>query len=466
MRRGSSVADPRVAIRHANFDGLAEWEETTGGLDGVLFDLGVSSPQLDDPARGFSFQADGPLDMRMDPTRGASAADWLAGAGEVEIADVLWQLGEERMSRRIARAIVAARAAAQCAADDDPPARRARRAGRSATASATSIRRRARSRRCASIVNDELGRSQRGLEAATRGSSPAGGWRSSASIRSKTALVKQFIRGPEDPPRVRRRLPPPERVLSAARRGRQGDLRRRSRNRREPACAQRRAAHRREARRRGRRMSLRVVFAMLILLGARHRERDRRRLFDPAKPRALRRADPARQRARRSQLRIRSARARAGHLGREQPHRTDRARPPRHGFAESAPKPWWSVDEARQARQHSRAALRGCDGARAVVERAGRARGRSAGRAQGLLSGAGRPALSARHADSGFARHHLRSQRRAARGVDAGRIDLGESVRRARAAPIVCRSWPRRWVWTTTSSSRSSCSARTRSSSI
>jgi 16S rRNA (cytosine1402-N4)-methyltransferase len=105
-------ADPRVAIRHASYAGLADWEETAGGLDGVLFDLGVSSPQLDEPARGFSFQADGPLDMRMDPTRGTSAADWLAGAGEAEIADVLWQLGEERMSRRIARAMVAARGTA------------------------------------------------------------------------------------------------------------------------------------------------------------------------------------------------------------------------------------------------------------------------------------------------------------------------------------------------------------------
>ena len=102
-------ADPRVAIRHASFAELSDWEETKSGLDGVLFDLGVSSPQLDEPSRGFSFQADGPLDMRMDPTRGSSAADWLAGASDAEIADVLWQLGEERMSRRIARAIVSAR---------------------------------------------------------------------------------------------------------------------------------------------------------------------------------------------------------------------------------------------------------------------------------------------------------------------------------------------------------------------
>ena len=101
--------DARVAIRHANFSSLAEWDETLPGLDGVLLDLGVSSPQLDDAARGFSFMADAPLDMRMDTTRGASAADFLAAADEREIADVLWQFGEERHSRRIARAIVADR---------------------------------------------------------------------------------------------------------------------------------------------------------------------------------------------------------------------------------------------------------------------------------------------------------------------------------------------------------------------
>lgn len=78
-------------------------------LDGVLLDLGVSSPQLDDAARGFSFQKEGPLDMRMDTTQGESAADWLQNAGEEDIAKVLWEFGEERYSRRIARAIVRAR---------------------------------------------------------------------------------------------------------------------------------------------------------------------------------------------------------------------------------------------------------------------------------------------------------------------------------------------------------------------
>lgn len=81
-----------------------------GELDGVLLDLGVSSPQLDEARRGFSFMQDGPLDMRMDNEAGQSAAQWLAKAGEREIAAVLGELGEERFARRIARAIVAARA--------------------------------------------------------------------------------------------------------------------------------------------------------------------------------------------------------------------------------------------------------------------------------------------------------------------------------------------------------------------
>src|SRR3954462_4376931 len=76
---------------------------------GMLFDLGVSSPQLDDPKRGFSFRADGPLDMRMDPTRGQSAADFLAQGEEQQIGEVIRTYGEERFAKQIAKAIVAAR---------------------------------------------------------------------------------------------------------------------------------------------------------------------------------------------------------------------------------------------------------------------------------------------------------------------------------------------------------------------
>ncbi|MBA4285178.1 MAG: 16S rRNA (cytosine(1402)-N(4))-methyltransferase [Xanthomonadaceae bacterium] len=96
----------------ANFTDMARVAQDTGiagRIAGILLDLGVSSPQFDDAARGFSFQNDGPLDMRMDPTSGESAADWLMRADEAEIADVLYTLGEERNSRRIARKIVESR---------------------------------------------------------------------------------------------------------------------------------------------------------------------------------------------------------------------------------------------------------------------------------------------------------------------------------------------------------------------
>jgi 16S rRNA (cytosine1402-N4)-methyltransferase len=96
----------------AEMQALTAQGETGGGFDGILLDLGVSSPQLDDPERGFSFRAEGPLDMRMDPGRGVSAADWLATVDEGRLADVLRRYGEERHARRIARAIVRARAEA------------------------------------------------------------------------------------------------------------------------------------------------------------------------------------------------------------------------------------------------------------------------------------------------------------------------------------------------------------------
>jgi 16S rRNA (cytosine1402-N4)-methyltransferase len=106
-------ADGRFTVEQGSFDRLADFADRHGILgrvDGLLLDLGVSSPQLDDPRRGFSFQADGPLDMRMDPGSGESAAEWLARAPEREIAAVLREYGEERHAARIARAIVQSRA--------------------------------------------------------------------------------------------------------------------------------------------------------------------------------------------------------------------------------------------------------------------------------------------------------------------------------------------------------------------
>lgn len=104
--------DARFSIHHASFAALAQVVAEaglSGRVDGILMDLGVSSPQLDDASRGFSFMRPGPLDMRMDNSRGPSAAQWLAQAKEGEIARVLKEYGEERFARRIARAIVTAR---------------------------------------------------------------------------------------------------------------------------------------------------------------------------------------------------------------------------------------------------------------------------------------------------------------------------------------------------------------------
>ncbi|GAA5111001.1 16S rRNA (cytosine(1402)-N(4))-methyltransferase RsmH [Alloalcanivorax gelatiniphagus] len=101
-----AAEDGRFRIHRARFDCLPELVAAEGrAIDGLLLDLGVSSPQLDDASRGFSFLRDGPLDMRMDPEHGESVADWLAHADEKAIADVLYQYGEERKSRRIARRI-------------------------------------------------------------------------------------------------------------------------------------------------------------------------------------------------------------------------------------------------------------------------------------------------------------------------------------------------------------------------
>jgi 16S rRNA (cytosine1402-N4)-methyltransferase len=111
--RALAERDRRFTMIAGRFGSLGERLASAGvdgGLSGLLLDLGVSSPQLDTPQRGFSFLADGPLDLRMDPTAGDSAAVWLARATEVEIVQVLSELGEERFAKRIARAIVAQRA--------------------------------------------------------------------------------------------------------------------------------------------------------------------------------------------------------------------------------------------------------------------------------------------------------------------------------------------------------------------
>ncbi len=113
-RAATAFADPRFAFRRAWFSEVAATLADLGveAIDGALLDLGVSSPQIDDPARGFSLRGDGPLDMRMDPARGESAAEFLARASVRELTEVIRDYGEERFAQPIARAIVAARARA------------------------------------------------------------------------------------------------------------------------------------------------------------------------------------------------------------------------------------------------------------------------------------------------------------------------------------------------------------------
>ncbi|HXS74048.1 MAG TPA: 16S rRNA (cytosine(1402)-N(4))-methyltransferase RsmH [Rhodanobacteraceae bacterium] len=203
------AADPRVVIRHGNFAEVAQWDEVRE-LDGALLDLGVSSPQLDDPARGFSFLADAPLDMRMDTSRGESVADFLARADEHEIAEVLWRFGEERMSRRIARAIVAQRT--------DTPIRTTREL---AELVERVIGRRERNKHPATRtfqglrihINDELGSLERGLRAITEVLKPGGRLAVISFHSLEDRIVKHFVRGVK-PAATRRGLPPPQALRS------------------------------------------------------------------------------------------------------------------------------------------------------------------------------------------------------------------------------------------------------------
>ena len=155
----------RLTLVHASFADLATLVPANAGdraCRGVLFDLGVSSPQLDDPQRGFSFRADGPLDMRMDPTRGEPVAQWLARAGVDEIRQVIATYGEERFARRVAQAIVTARRERPITTT-----------GELATLVAAAVRTREPGKHPATrtfqalrmFINDELGQLARGLSA-------------------------------------------------------------------------------------------------------------------------------------------------------------------------------------------------------------------------------------------------------------------------------------------------------------
>ena len=199
-----ATVDARLHWRRGSFAELAQWPATARGLDGVLLDLGVSSPQLDVAARGFSFGKDGPLDMRMDPETGESAAQWLAHASEKDIADVLWIHGEERQSRRIARAIVARRA-------QEPLLRTAQLAdliasvmprGDSKTHPAT------RSFQAIRIhINRELADLEAGLDAAMQQLKPGGRLAVISFHSLEDRIAKQFMLRHAKAPPANRRMP-------------------------------------------------------------------------------------------------------------------------------------------------------------------------------------------------------------------------------------------------------------------
>ena len=197
-------ADARLSWRRGSFATLADWPATAAGLDGVLLDLGVSSPQLDVAERGFSFGKDGPLDMRMDPDSGESAAEWLARASEKDIADVLWLYGEERQSRRIARFIVARRA-------EQPIVRTAQLADLIAQAcprGASKTHPATRSFQAIRIhINRELADLEQGLDAALS-RLKVGGRLAVISFHSlEDRIVKQFMAKHAKAPPANRRMP-------------------------------------------------------------------------------------------------------------------------------------------------------------------------------------------------------------------------------------------------------------------
>lgn len=204
--RQSLASDARVSIRQGNFAELADWPETERGLDGVLLDLGVSSPQLDDAARGFSFMTDGPLDMRMDPASGSSGAEFLADADEETIANVLWNYGDERRSRRIARAIGTARQTEALRTTSQLAELVARTIGygdkgrHPATRTFQALR---------IHVNDEMGALQLGLRAALSRLKPAGRLAVISFHSLEDRAVKRFIKAQVEVPSVRRGLPQP-----------------------------------------------------------------------------------------------------------------------------------------------------------------------------------------------------------------------------------------------------------------
>jgi 16S rRNA (cytosine1402-N4)-methyltransferase len=195
--------EPRLTVRHGNFAELDRVldELAIDRVQGVIMDLGVSSPQLDDPRRGFGFRHDAPLDMRMDTSRGFTAAEWLNAADEQEIARVLKEYGEERYARRIAAAIVAARPLATTGELSDV-VRAAQPRHTPGKHDATRVFQAVRIQ-----VNGELDALSRGLERAFERLAVEGRLAVISFHSLEDRLVKQYFRRQSTPPGLPRRLP-------------------------------------------------------------------------------------------------------------------------------------------------------------------------------------------------------------------------------------------------------------------
>jgi 16S rRNA (cytosine1402-N4)-methyltransferase len=208
--RRMAEREPRLTVVEAGFGGLAAELRRLGldAVDGIAFDLGVSSFQLDDPARGFSFRRPGPLDMRMDPRRGPTAADLVNGLPEAELARVLRELGDEPDARRIARAVAADRAAAPFLTTDALAALVARVKGGRGGAGRDPATQTFQALRMG--VNDEPGELERALEGAEAVLRPGGRLVVVTFHSGEDAAVKRFVdaRGGRPPAAANRHLPP------------------------------------------------------------------------------------------------------------------------------------------------------------------------------------------------------------------------------------------------------------------
>ncbi len=190
--RALAREDSRVTVAQQRFSKLEDLlSDEESAIDGVLFDLGVSTPQLDEIGRGFSFQHDGPLDMRMDPSEPVSAADWLMSASKKEISDVLWHYGDERRSRQIAHRIVESRRvhALKSTFELAELVRSCMRGSRSRIDPATRTFQAVRIH-----INDELGEVERALLAASRLLAVGGRILVIAFHSIEDRLVKRFFR--------------------------------------------------------------------------------------------------------------------------------------------------------------------------------------------------------------------------------------------------------------------------------